>query len=156
MTIAKYLTRFTFIIYVILCTEVLITVTVIYLSFHICITLLKLRAKSSTKHAFYTLYYWVYMFHFMMTASNGNIFRVTGPLCREFTGHRWFPTQRPLARSFDVIFRINGWANNREAGDWRQHCAHCDVTVVTRMQIPEPSSLYIAFIIILIRYNHIV
>ena len=25
---------------------------------------------------------------FMMTSSNGNMFRVTGPLCREFTGHR--------------------------------------------------------------------
>ena len=24
----------------------------------------------------------------MMTSSNGNIFRVTGPLCGEFTGHR--------------------------------------------------------------------
>ena len=24
-----------------------------------------------------------------MTSSNGNIFRVTGPLCGEFTGHRW-------------------------------------------------------------------
>ena len=27
----------------------------------------------------------------MMTSSNGNIFRVTGPLCGEFTGHRWIP-----------------------------------------------------------------
>ena len=27
----------------------------------------------------------------MMTLSNGNIFRVTGPLCGEFTGHRWIP-----------------------------------------------------------------
>ena len=27
----------------------------------------------------------------MMTSSNGNIFRVTGPLCWEFTGHRWIP-----------------------------------------------------------------
>ena len=27
--------------------------------------------------------------HHMMTSSNGNIFRVTGPLCREFTDHRW-------------------------------------------------------------------
>ena len=27
----------------------------------------------------------------MMTSSNGNIFRVTGPLCREFTGHRSIP-----------------------------------------------------------------
>ena len=27
----------------------------------------------------------------MMTSSNGNIFRVTVPLCGEFTGHRWIP-----------------------------------------------------------------
>ena len=27
----------------------------------------------------------------MMTSSNGNIFRVTDPLCGEFTGHRWIP-----------------------------------------------------------------
>ena len=26
-----------------------------------------------------------------MTSSNGNIFGVTGPLCREFDGHRWIP-----------------------------------------------------------------
>ena len=35
----------------------------------------------------------------MMTSSNGNIFRVTGPLC--------------------------GWVNNREAGDLRCHRGHC-------------------------------
>ena len=29
--------------------------------------------------------------HFVMTSSNGNIFRVTGHLCGEFTGHRWIP-----------------------------------------------------------------
>ena len=27
----------------------------------------------------------------MMTSLNGNIFRVTGPLCGEFTGYRWIP-----------------------------------------------------------------
>ena len=27
----------------------------------------------------------------MMTSSNGNILRVTGHLCEEFTGHRWIP-----------------------------------------------------------------
>ena len=27
----------------------------------------------------------------MVTSSNGNIFRVTGPLCGEFTGGRWIP-----------------------------------------------------------------
>ena len=36
---------------------------------------------------------WVCMEHEMniMTSSNANIFRVTGPLCGEFTGHRWIP-----------------------------------------------------------------
>ena len=27
----------------------------------------------------------------MLTSSNGNIFRVTGRICGEFTGHRWIP-----------------------------------------------------------------
>ena len=48
----------------------------------------------------------------MMKSSNGNIFRVTGPLCGEFTGPGEFPTQRPVTRSFDVFFdlRLNqGW-----------------------------------------------
>ena len=27
----------------------------------------------------------------MMSSSNGNMFRVTGPLCGQFTGHRWIP-----------------------------------------------------------------
>ena len=31
--------------------------------------------------------------YFMMTSSNGNIFRVTGPLCGEFTGPAEFPAQ---------------------------------------------------------------
>ena len=26
-----------------------------------------------------------------ITSSNGNVFHVTGPLCREFTDHRWIP-----------------------------------------------------------------
>ena len=26
---------------------------------------------------------------------------------------------------------INGWINNREAGDLRSHCAHCDVTIMS-------------------------
>ena len=42
----------------------------------------------------------------IMTSSNGNIFRVTGPLCGEFTGPGEFPTQRPVTRSFDVFFDL--------------------------------------------------
>ena len=33
-------------------------------------------------------------------------FRVTGPLCGEFTGPGEFPTQRPVTRSFDVFFDL--------------------------------------------------
>ena len=42
----------------------------------------------------------------MMTSSYGNIFRVTGHLCGEFTGPGEFPTQRPVTRSFDVFFDL--------------------------------------------------
>ena len=41
----------------------------------------------------------------MMTSSNGNIFRLTVPLCREFPGHQWIP-QRLVMRSFDVFFDL--------------------------------------------------
>ena len=71
--------------------------------------------------------------HDMMTSSNGNIFRVTGPLCGEFTGPRWIPTQRPVTRNFDVFLYlawINGWVNIREAGDLRRHHAHYDAIVL--------------------------
>ena len=55
-----------------------------------------------------------------MTSSNGNIFRVTGPLCGEFTGPGEFPTQRPVARSFDVFFdlRLNKRLSKQSWGWW--------------------------------------
>ena len=68
-----------------------------------------------------------------MTSSNGNIFRVTGHLCGEFTGPGEFPTQRPVTRSFDVYFDLcsnKRWVNSREAGDFRCHRAHYDVIVM--------------------------
>ena len=37
----------------------------------------------------------------MMTSSNGNIFRVTGHLCGEFTGPRWIP--RTKASDAEVV-----------------------------------------------------
>ena len=57
-----------------------------------------------------------------MTSSNGNIFRVTGHLCGEFTGHRLIPRQKGQRRRaliFSLICTwINGWVNNGEAGDF--------------------------------------
>ena len=38
--------------------------------------------------------------HNMMTSSNGNIFRVTGPLCGVFTGHRRIPLKRASGAEF--------------------------------------------------------
>ena len=44
-------------------------------------------------------------------SSNGNIYRVTGPLCVEFTGHRWISLPKAsdaeLWRFFDL--RLNKW-----------------------------------------------
>ena len=63
---------------------------------------------------------------FAMTSSNGNIFRVTGHLCGEFTCHRWHG-----ALMFSLIsVWIYGWVNNREAGDLRRYCVQCDVIVM--------------------------
>ena len=68
----------------------------------------------------------------MMTSSNGNIFRVTGPLCGEFTGPGEFPTQRPVTRSFDVFFDLRpnkrlskqprGWWFETQSWSLWRHC----------------------------------
>ena len=56
----------------------------------------------------------------MMTSSNGNIFRVTSPLCGEFTGPGEFALQRPATRSFDVFFdlRLNKRLSEQPWGWW--------------------------------------
>ena len=54
---------------------------------------------------------------YMMTSSNGSIFRVTGHLCGEFTGPRWIPRTKASDADFDVFFDLsqNKWLS--EAGD---------------------------------------
>ena len=56
----------------------------------------------------------------MMTSSNGNIFRIAGPLCGEFTGHGEFPSQKPVTRSFDVFvgLRLNKRSSKQSLGWW--------------------------------------
>ena len=77
----------------------------------------------------------------MMTSSNGNIFRVTG--------HLWPPVNSPhkgqwrWALMFSVIcVWINGWVNNREAGDLRRYRAHYDVTVMLEPESRHHSILF--------------
>ena len=76
--------------------------------------------------------------YYMMTSSNGNIFRVTG--------HLWVIHRSPVnsphkgqwrgALIFSLIcVWINGWVNNREAGDLRRYPAHYDVTVMIIVQV---------------------
>ena len=48
----------------------------------------------------------------MMTSSNGNIFRLTDPLCGESTGPRWIPRTKAID------------------ADLRHHRAHYDVIVM--------------------------
>ena len=64
---------------------------------------------------------------FMMTSSNGDIFRVTGHLCGESVN-----SQSPVTRSFDVFFdlRLNkrlskqswGWWFETPSCPWWRHC----------------------------------
>ena len=58
---------------------------------------------------------WTFMFHpYMTTSSNGNIFRVIGPLKGQWRG----------ALMFSLICTwIYSWVNNPEAGDLRRHRA---------------------------------
>ena len=56
----------------------------------------------------------------MMTSSNGNMFRVTGHLCGEFTGPRWIPRTKASDARFDVFFdlRLNKWLSKQSWGWW--------------------------------------
>ena len=67
----------------------------------------------------------------MLTSSNGNISLVSGPLCGI---HRSpVPSQgqwRGILMFSLICAWINGWVNNRDAGDLRRHRAHHDVTVM--------------------------
>ena len=71
----------------------------------------------------------------MMTSSNGNTFCVTGYLCGEFTGPRWIPHTKAsdveLWCFLMICVWINGWVNNRKAGDLRHYRVHFDVTVMS-------------------------
>ena len=68
----------------------------------------------------------------MMTSSNGNIFRITGLLCGEFTGHWWIHLKRPATWGFDVFFdlRLNKPLSKGNAGDFRRYRAHYEVNVM--------------------------
>ena len=81
----------------------------------------------------------VYPFNIMITLSNGNILGVTGPLCGEFTGHKgqW---REALMFSLVCVW-LNGWVNNREAGDLRRYRSHYSVIVMSFLCIGQDRKL---------------
>ena len=65
--------------------------------------------------------------YFMMTSSNGNIFRVTGPLWGEFSEFtNEFPAQRPVTRSFVVSLTcaLNKRLSEQSWGWWFETPSH--------------------------------
>ena len=55
----------------------------------------------------------------MMTSSNGNIFRVTGHLCGEFTGHRWIPrTKARDAELWCFLWSAPEWRLSKQSRGW--------------------------------------
>ena len=79
-----------------------------------------------------------------MTSSNGNIFRNTGPL----RGIHQSQVNSPHKGQWRgaLIFSlscawINGWVNNRDAGDLRRYRAHYDVIVMKIVFITSKSKL---------------
>ena len=78
----------------------------------------------------------------VMTSLNGNIFRVTGPLCGGI--HR-SPVNSPHKGQWrgGLMFSLicawtNAYVNNRDAGDLRRHHAHYDVIVMSMWFLWRP------------------
>ena len=55
----------------------------------------------------------------MMTPWNGNIFRITGLLCGEFTGHRLIPLTKASDGGFDIFFDLCLYKRlNKQSWNW--------------------------------------
>ena len=70
---------------------------------------------------------------YIMASSNGNIFRVTGPLCGEFTGHGWIPcTQGQWRRALMLSLICAGKRLSKHSWGWwfetplRSSWRHCN------------------------------
>ena len=76
----------------------------------------------------------------MMTSSNENIFRVTGPLWGESTGHQWISFSKASDAELWYFLwspaeKKNGSVYNQDAGELRRNRAHHGVIVISAVQI---------------------
>ena len=62
----------------------------------------------------------------MTMSYNGNIFRVTGSMCGQYTGQRWIPLTRPVMLSFGVFFdlRLNKRLGKQPRRQWFETPSH--------------------------------
>ena len=78
----------------------------------------------------------------MMTSSHGNIFRVTGHLCGEFTGDRWIPrTKTSDAKLWYFLWsapwiNVCGWWFKTPMCSLWRHCNDCSMAGQTTVQLP--------------------
>ena len=82
--------------------------------------------------------------NYMMTSSNGNIFRITGPLCGEFTGDRWIPLTKASNAGgtlmFPLICALNKRLSKQSWGWWfetpsRSLWRHCNVDLLANVSV---------------------
>ena len=99
---------------------------------------------------------------FMMTSSNGNIFRVTGPLCGEPTGQRWIP----LTKVSDAelwCFVWSGperfskqsrrrWFETPSRSLWRNCNAYPRYDIVMYLSLPYLTSPYLILSYLILSY----
>ena len=85
-----------------------------------------------------------------MTSSNGSIFRFTGLVWGEFTGHPWIPIAKASNASWRVfMFSLicaltSGWANHRDARDLRRLRAHYNVNVMSVLDTLLIQNIYLS------------
>ena len=84
---------------------------------------------------------------YMMTSSNGNIFRVTGHLCGEFTGPRWIPRTKASDAELWCFFhlRLNKRLSKQSQGWWFETLSHplwrqCNMSKIKPYQIKARQS----------------
>ena len=78
----------------------------------------------------------------MTTSSNENIFRVTGRLCGDFTGHQWISRTNSSDVEFDVFFDLGlyqqlkkQWRRRWFETPWRSLWRHCNDIFVLHLSI---------------------
>ena len=77
----------------------------------------------------------------MMTSSNGNIFRITGHLCREFTGPRWIPyTKASDAELWFFFFDLRLYKRfSKQSWGWWFEMLSCPLWHHCNVKVSSPS-----------------